>query len=91
MVLVVMVYPGGPMTAVFWASGVTTIAVLPYATAVLVGGVVRSFTYSFFGASLVAGLSGYYLWIFVAMAAVFLLPLCFSRVRELIGLAGPQR
>ena len=91
LVLVVMVYPGGPMTAVFWASGVTTIAVLPYATAVLVGGAVRSFTYSLFGAALIAGLSGYYLWIFAAMAAVFLLPLCFPRVRELIGLGRSQR
>ena len=87
LVLVVMAYPGGPMTAVFWASGLTTMAFLPFAAAVLAGGVVRSFLYSLFGSTLIEGFSAQFLWISLVMAAVFLLPLCFARVRQLLGLS----
>ena len=87
LVLVVMAYPGGPMTAVFWASGLTTMGFLPFAAAVLAGGVVRSFLYSLFGSTLIEGFSAQFLWISLGMAAVFLLPLCFARVRQLLGLS----
>ena len=79
------------MTAVFWASGVTTIGVVPYGLAVLVGGVIRAFIYSLFGATLIEGLSEYYLWIIAGMTAVFILPLCFPAVRELVGLGRSER
>ena len=91
LVLAVMVYPGGPMTAVFWASGVTTIGVLPFALAVLSGGVVRAFTYSFFGASLIEGLSVQFLWVSLGMVVICLLPLCFSSVRQMLGLVKSSR
>jgi len=86
LVLLVMVYPGGPMTAVFWASGLTKIAVGPYALALSSGGLVRAFIYSFFGSSLVEGMSDQFLLISAGMLVVFLLPLCFSSVREMLGM-----
>ncbi|MFP6664308.1 MAG: VTT domain-containing protein [Deltaproteobacteria bacterium] len=52
-----MVYPAGPMTGVFWASGISTIRFGAFALAVAVGGIIRAFTYSFFGASLIDGLT----------------------------------
>jgi uncharacterized membrane protein YdjX (TVP38/TMEM64 family) len=56
-VFAAMVYPGGPMTGVFWASGISTVRFGAFALAVATGGLIRAFTYSFFGASLVDGLT----------------------------------
>jgi uncharacterized membrane protein YdjX (TVP38/TMEM64 family) len=85
LVLAVMAYPGGPMTAVFWASGLTRMVFLPFAGAVLAGGVVRSFLYSLFGSALIEGFSEQFLLISAGMAVIFLVPLCFARVRRLLG------
>ena len=80
-----MVYPGGPMTAVFWASGLATVPFLPFALAVATGGLVRAFTYSFFGASLVDGVTPQFLLVVGGLAAVFVLPLFFPSVRRQLG------
>ena len=84
-VFATMVYPGGPMTGVFWASGLATVPFLPFALAVATGGVVRAFTYSFFGASLVDGITPRFIVVAVGLAAVFILPLCFPSVRRQLG------
>ena len=81
----VMVYPGGPMTGVFWASGLSAIPFAPFALAVALGGLVRAFTYSFFGASLSDGLTPEFYVAVAVMAAIFILPLCFPSVRRMFS------
>lgn len=81
-VLAAMVYPGGPMTGVFWAAGLSTVRFAPFALAVATGGIVRAFTYSFFGAALVDGLTGRFWGVLAAMVALFVVPLLFPRVRQ---------
>lgn len=81
-VLAAMVYPGGPMTGVFWASGLSTVRFAGFALAVGSGAVVRAFTYSFFGASLVGGLTPRF-WAGVAVLSVlFIGPLLVPSVRR---------
>ncbi|MCZ6463202.1 MAG: VTT domain-containing protein [Proteobacteria bacterium] len=44
--------PAGPMSAVHWGAGFSTLAVRPFLVAVVAGGLVRAFVYSFFGSTL---------------------------------------
>ena len=40
------------MSAVHWGAGFSTLAIRPFLVAVVVGGLVRAFVYSFFGSTL---------------------------------------
>ncbi len=82
LIAVVNAHPVGPMSAVHAAAGLSTLPIVGFVAAVTVGGVVRAFLLSFFGASLIEPDS----WAFVIATAlllgVVLLPLVHPRVRQ---------
>lgn len=45
-------HPTGPMSAVFWGAGFSSMALLPFALAVALGGSVRALAFSFLGSAL---------------------------------------
>lgn len=79
---VVTAHPVAPMSALHAAAGLSTLPIVGFVAAVTVGGVVRAFLLSFFGASLIEPDS----WAFVIATAlllgVVLLPLVHPRVRR---------
>ena len=81
-VFAAMAYPGGPMTGVFWASGLTTVPFAGFVLAVAVGSLIRAFTYSFFGASLADGLTPRFFIALGGLAVLFLAPLAFPSIRR---------
>jgi uncharacterized membrane protein YdjX (TVP38/TMEM64 family) len=48
----VTAHPTGPMSALFWGAGFSSMALLPFLLAVTAGGSVRALAYSFLGATL---------------------------------------
>lgn len=52
LVFLTIAYPAGPMTAVFWAAGFSSVRLASLLVAVSLGGLIRSAAYSFFGAAL---------------------------------------
>ena len=79
---VVTAHPAGPLTWVAWAAGLSSIPLLGFAAAVVLGGTVRSFTYAVFGAALTDVRSPRFLVASGVLAAVVLLPLVHPGIRR---------
>ncbi len=80
----VTAHPMGPMSPVHWAAGLSSIPVLGFVLAVLVGGPIRAGAYSLLGSSLLDLGSPRFLAALAFLAAVVLLPLAHPRVRRRI-------
>ncbi|HZR81553.1 MAG TPA: VTT domain-containing protein [Candidatus Binatia bacterium] len=85
-------HPTGPMSALFWGAGFSSMALLPFTVAVVLGGSVRALAYSFLGSTLpAAGTPRFY----VACATIALAtvaPLAHPGVRRrLAGLRARAR
>jgi uncharacterized membrane protein YdjX (TVP38/TMEM64 family) len=77
-------HPMGPMTPFHWAAGLSTIRALPFAMAITVGGLFRSFAYALFGSTLTdIGSKEFYV-ASVVLVALAALPLLNRSVRETV-------
>ena len=75
-------HPVGPMSAFHWAAGFSTIPLLGFLVAVMLGGPVRAFIYAFLGSTLLEpGSSEFYIASSI-LIAVALLPLAHPRLRR---------
>lgn len=85
-------YPFGPITAYHTLAGLTGMALPAFVAAVGVGSLVRAVTYTFFGSRLVEGNAEALALGAAALAAAFVLPLCFPRSRRVVQqmLAGAR-
>jgi uncharacterized membrane protein YdjX (TVP38/TMEM64 family) len=82
LVLAVTAYPAGPMSGAFWASGFSSMRWLPFLIAVTLGGAVRSFAYSVFGATLLDAGSTRFWIVATVLALAVTLPLLVPGVRR---------
>ncbi|MEN8185162.1 MAG: hypothetical protein ABFS46_21780, partial [Myxococcota bacterium] len=84
-------HPFGMMTPFHWGAGLTSISLLGFATAVLLGGPIRAATYSFFGSTLLDWGSPRFYAASAVLVVVILLPLAHPAVRRrLVARAAPQ-
>jgi uncharacterized membrane protein YdjX (TVP38/TMEM64 family) len=88
----VTAHPTGPMTAVYWGAGFAAIPAITFFAAVLVTAPLRSFTYAFFGSTLLDPGTPRF-WVATAiLAAAALAPLAHPRLRaRLMEAAGRSR
>lgn len=84
LVFLTVAYPAGLMTAVFWAAGFSSVRVAPLLLAVAGGGLIRSASYSFFGATLLDIGSPMFWVATVVLGATCLLPLAHPGLRRRI-------
>jgi len=77
-------YPMGPISAYHTFAGVTSMTLLSFSLAVLVGSLVRSATYTYFGSSLIDGTVTSLVVALGLLVGVGLLPFAFSRSRQWI-------
>lgn len=84
-------HPAGPLTWVAWAAGLSSLPILGYATALALGGMVRSFIYAVFGSTLVDVRSPRFVLASLLLMAVAVLPLLHPRVfRWVLGDAAEK-
>ncbi len=77
-------HPTGPMSLFHWGSGFATIGVLPFLVALVSGGLVRAFAYSYFGSSLLDPTSPRFLAASVLLAAAALVPFAHPGLRRIL-------
>ena len=82
LVFATVAYPAGPMTAVFWAAGFSSVRIVPLLVAVAAGGLIRAASYSFFGATLLDFGSPTFWIAAVVLGAGLLLPLLHPGLRR---------
>ncbi len=78
----VTAHPMGPMTAFHWAAGFATVPLLGFLMAVLLGGPLRAFIYSFFGSTLLELGSGEFYLATTLLVVVALLPFAHPGIRR---------
>lgn len=83
-------HPVGPMAAVHWASGLSSIPLTAFLIAVAIGGPLRAAAYSLLGASLIHTQSELVYVASAALIGLFLLPLAHPDVRRWLR-SGPAR
>lgn len=81
-VALVTAHPTGPMAALFWAAGFSSMALLPFAAAVAAGGSIRALAYSFFGSTLLVPGSPQFYAGAAVLALAALAPLAHPAVRR---------
>lgn len=90
MVGLVTAHPMGVMTPFHWGAGITSIRLLPFAAVLAATGVVRAFSYSFFGAALIEPGTSVYVAMAVLLVAA-LAPLAHPELRRrVLGGAAPS-
>lgn len=84
-------HPFGMMTPFHWGAGLTSISLVGFGAAVVLGGPIRAATYSFFGATLVdLGSPRFYL-ASAVLLAVTLLPLAHPAIRRRLVTRPPNQ
>jgi len=80
----VTAYPAGVMTPFHWASGFTSMQLVPFTIAVGIGAIIRAFSFAFFGSSLVdVGSTQFWLATFV-FVIIIIVPLAHPKLRQRI-------
>jgi uncharacterized membrane protein YdjX (TVP38/TMEM64 family) len=77
----VTAHPTGPMSALFWGAGFSSMALLPFLLAVTVGGSVRALAYSFLGSTLLVPGSRQFYVAATVLALAAVLPLAHPGLR----------
>jgi uncharacterized membrane protein YdjX (TVP38/TMEM64 family) len=77
-------YPVGPLAPLHWGAGLSSISIVPFAVALVLGAPVRASAYSFLGASLLDLRSPTFVAASVVLVLAVALPLAFPRVRRRI-------
>ena len=87
----VTAHPTGPMSAMFWGAGFSSMALLPFAVAVTAGGSVRALAYSFLGSTLLMPGSPQFYVAATVLGVAAIAPLAHPRLRAwLLGSGGNQ-
>src|SRR5882757_7265707 len=88
----VTAHPTGPMSALFWGAGFSSMALLPFLLAVTAGGSVRALAYSFLGSTLLVPGSRQFYVAATLLALAALLPFVHPGVRaRLLALRADHR
>jgi uncharacterized membrane protein YdjX (TVP38/TMEM64 family) len=88
---IVTAHPTGPMSALFWGAGFSSMALLPFLIAVTAGGSVRALAYAFLGSTLLVPGSPRFYVAALVLALVAVAPLAHPRLRtRLLALYDAQ-
>lgn len=79
---VVTAHPTGPMSALFWGAGFSSMAFLPFLIAVTIGGSLRALAFSFLGATLHGPGSASFYAAAALLTALAIAPLAHPRLRQ---------
>jgi uncharacterized membrane protein YdjX (TVP38/TMEM64 family) len=77
----VTAHPTGPMSALFWGAGFSSMALLPFLVAVTAGGSVRALAYAFLGSTLLVPGSPRFYAAAAVLALIALAPFAHPRLR----------